>query len=74
MNELFASLERQEQVKGGTRFVFAGDPALLWGQVKEFVAEESVCCPFFEFAITETAGGVQLEVRLPPQRIEMEGL
>jgi hypothetical protein len=33
-----------------------------------------VCCPFYDFAITETADGVDLDVSLPPQRIEIEGL
>ncbi len=74
IDALFASLDRQEQTRAGTRFVFRGEPSELWPMVREFVAEESLCCPFYDFAIKERQGGVELEVSLPPQRIEIEGL
>ena len=74
IDTLFALLDRQEQTAAGTLFVFRGDPEQLWTMVNAFVREESVCCPFYDFAITETAGGVDLDVSLPPQRIEIEGL
>jgi hypothetical protein len=74
MEDLFARLDRQEQPKSGTRFAFKGDALELWGLVNAFVAEEAVCCPFYDFHITETAEGVELEVGLPPQRVEIEGL
>jgi hypothetical protein len=74
MEALFDHLDRQEQTRGGTRFIFRGDPDRLWEMVSAFVAEESVCCPFYDITITETATGVELDVSLPPQRIEVEGL
>jgi hypothetical protein len=74
IDALFARLNRQEQTASGTRFVFTGDPADLWEMVDAFVAEEAVCCPFYEFTITDTGDGVELDVGLPPQRVEIEGL
>jgi hypothetical protein len=74
MEDLFARLDHQEQTKSGTRFAFKGDALALWGLVNAFVAEEAVCCPFYDFHIAETAEGVELEVSLPPQRVEIEGL
>lgn len=74
MAELFARLDRQEQTATGTLFAFKGDQTELWNMVNAFVSEEAVCCPFFDFKVTETAEGVALEIRLPPQRVEIEGL
>ena len=74
IDALFALLDQQEQTQTGTRFVFRGDPTQLWDMVNTFVAEESVCCPFYNFTISETADGVELDVSLPPQRVEIEGL
>lgn len=74
IDALFARLDRQEQTPTGTRFVFKGDPVALWEAVNAFAAEETVCCPFYDFTITETADGVELDVNLPPQRVEVEGL
>ena len=74
IDELFARLDRQEQTPTGTRFVFKGEPSSLWESVNAFAAEEAVCCPFYDFTITETGHGVELDVSLPPQRVEVEGL
>ena len=74
IDALFAQLDRQEQTASGTSFVFKGDPVILWEMVNAFVAEEAVCCPFYDFTITETGDGIELDVSLPPQRVEIEGI
>jgi hypothetical protein len=74
IDALFALLDQQEQTASGTRFIFRGDPEELWHMVNAFVQEESVCCPFYDFTISLKTEGVELDVSLPPQRVEIEGL
>lgn len=43
-----------------------GDRERLWRHVNQFVDGESRCCPFFGFAVEETAAGLTLTITLPP--------
>jgi hypothetical protein len=70
MSALFAQLAEQQQTARGNVFVFRGDPQVLWEQASLFVDEESACCPFFDYEITEEPDGVQLFVGTPAIPVE----
>jgi hypothetical protein len=44
--------------------------------VQDLTARESECCSFFEFDITETAGGeIRLRIGVPPAQVDvLDGL
>jgi DNA-binding transcriptional MerR regulator len=52
----------REQAGGGLAFRF---PAGLAGQVAQLAAAEQQCCPFLEFNLRLTGGGLQFEVQVP---------
>ena len=55
--QLRADVEEVRELEGGYAFRHAPDRAVLL-TIAEFVANERLCCPFFEFGITiERAGG-----------------
>jgi hypothetical protein len=55
--QLRADVEEVVELKDGYAFRHSSDRAVLLA-VAEFVANERLCCPFFEFGITvERAGG-----------------
>jgi DNA-binding transcriptional MerR regulator len=59
---LLGQADGREQVDGGLAFRF---PAGLAGQVAELAAAEQQCCPFLEFNLHLTAGGLRFEVQVP---------
>jgi len=66
---LFALLAEQRTSARGNEFVFRGDRDELWREVSLFVDEESQCCPFYNYELSEQADGVTLRVGSPPAPI-----
>lgn len=66
MSQLFARLAQQRTTARGNEFIFRGDRDELWRAVSLFVDEESQCCPFYNYELTEEPDGVTLRVGSPP--------
>jgi hypothetical protein len=63
---LFASALRGQRRLSPTGLRWTLDPAA--GSVARDLAErESGCCSFFTFTFVETGGGLQMDVRVPPE-------
>jgi len=69
---LFAQLSGQRETPGGTEFVFRGSRDELWASVTAFVAEESLCCPFYTYEQRETDDGIVLTVTASPAPVTIE--
>jgi MerR family transcriptional regulator, copper efflux regulator len=59
---LLGQADGRESVDGGLAFRF---PAGLAGQVADLAAAEQQCCPFLEFNLHLTAGGLRFVVHVP---------
>jgi hypothetical protein len=56
--QLRADVEEVQELEDGYAFRYSTDSGGVLLAVAEFVANERLCCPFFEFGITvERAGG-----------------
>ena len=51
------------------------DTAGVEEQARDLTARESACCSFFDFDVHREAGDLVLDVRVPPNRVEvLDGL
>jgi hypothetical protein len=62
INSLFAAIAQRRELDDGQVLLLRGNPNELWPRVEAFIAEESVCCPFFSFQAAERDDGVELTI------------
>jgi hypothetical protein len=60
---VFAVVQEVKEVSNGYAFRLPADSALL-RSAAEFIANERLCCPFFEFSLTITPNGGPIWLQL----------
>ena len=75
-DELFASAVRGIDRRGPDVLRVELDPAEpAAASAAGLLARETGCCSFFTFTLTATSGRLALEVRVPPERVDvLDGL
>jgi hypothetical protein len=61
--QLRADVEEVRELEGGYAFRHSPDTKVLLA-IAEFVANERLCCPFFDFALTVERGGGPVWLRM----------
>ena len=69
-DELFAGALRRQQRLAPTRLRWQLDPA--WeATARDLTARETACCSFFSFTILPIGEGLQVDVRVPAEHVDV---
>ena|ERR1041385_4653197 len=63
VREVFAAVQEQKELPTGYAFRLPADSTLLI-KTAEFIANERLCCPFFEFSLRVEANGGPIWLQL----------
>ncbi len=63
VRELFSAVQEAKELSDGYAFRLPSESAILI-KAAEFIANERLCCPFFEFSIVVTANGGPIWLQL----------
>lgn len=63
VKSVFAAVQEVKEVSNGYAFRLPADSTLL-RNAAEFIANERLCCPFFEFSLTITPSGGPIWLQL----------
>jgi hypothetical protein len=63
IGQLKADVKEVREIEGGYAFVHSPERAMLLA-IAEFVANERLCCPFFEFGLTVERDGGPIWLRI----------
>jgi hypothetical protein len=62
--ELLTQALAHEQTADGVRYTFAAADGLET-RIRDLAAAEHACCPFLDFAVSQTAGRIELTIMAP---------